>query len=92
MRALAITAVFLCVMAWQYRKNEPLLFVIIATLFADAAMMSSRWDNFTDRPEQVLALCWLICMLFAGVSFILSLRGKKRDKANLTKEAGDTLK
>lgn len=90
MRALAITAVFLSVMAWQYRKNEPLLFVIIATMFADAAMMSSRWESFTDLPLRIFSICWLICMLIAG--FLHFLRPKKEKRqSNPDRKAGDTL-
>jgi hypothetical protein len=85
MRALEITAVFLVVMAWQYRKNKPVLFVIIATLFADAALLSSRWESISGWSVPFFALAWLLCMLIAGVlaanKFALSVRKKKRDEA-----------
>jgi hypothetical protein len=74
-------------MAWQYRKNETLLFVIIATLFADAAMLSARWENVSIWPVRIFSVCWLTCMLIAGVFFILSVRQKKRDKAILAERS-----
>jgi Na+/H+ antiporter NhaD/arsenite permease-like protein len=75
MRALALTAVFLVAMAWRYRKNEPLWFVIVGSLFAVAAFWSSQYRN--DWPLRIFALGWLTCMLIAGVLLIVSLRGKK---------------
>jgi hypothetical protein len=82
MRFFEITAVFLLAMAWQYRKNMPLLFVIIATFFADAAMLSSRWENVSEWPVRMFSVCWLICMLGAGVlaaeKWIYILRKKAR--------------
>jgi hypothetical protein len=88
MRALEITAVFLVAMGWQYRKNKPALFVIIATLFADAALLSSRWESISGWGSPFFAVAWLLCMLIAGVltanKFVLSVRKKKRDEAILT--------
>jgi hypothetical protein len=81
MRVLAITAVLLIVMAWQYRKNTPLWFVIIATLFADAAMLSAHWEDVSNWPLRIFSVCWLACMLPAGGLFILSVQKRKRDKA-----------
>jgi hypothetical protein len=87
MRALAVTAVFPWVMAWQYRKNELLCFVIIATLFADAAMLSLQGENVSDRPLRIFSICSLTCMLIAGVFFLLSVRKKKRDKTTLAERS-----
>jgi uncharacterized membrane protein len=92
MRALEITAVFLVVMAWQYRKNKPVLFVIVATLFACAAVPSTRWENISDLPLRVFALCWLTCMLIAGFlaakKVALSARKKKADEAATIHRSG----
>jgi hypothetical protein len=77
----AITA-FLLVMAWQYRKNRPVLLVIVATLFADAALFVAGRSNLSEWILKSLALCWLICMLAAGAfaveKLIYSLRKKVR--------------
>jgi uncharacterized membrane protein len=67
MRLILAIAVFLVLMAWQYRKNKPLLFAIVATLFAAAAMASTRWENQSDLPLKFFAVAWLACMLVAGV-------------------------
>jgi hypothetical protein len=91
MRDLAVTAVFPWMMAWQYRKNELLCLVVIATLFADAAMLSSQGENVSDRPLRIFSICSLTFMLIAGVFFILSVRKKKRDKSNPGGKAGDAL-
>jgi uncharacterized membrane protein len=66
-KGFAAVIAFLIVMAWQYRKNKPVLLVIVATLFGAAALLSSRWENISDWPLRVFALCWLTCMLIAGV-------------------------
>jgi hypothetical protein len=87
MRALAVTAVFPWVMAWQYRTNELLCFVIIATLFADAARLSLQGENVSDRPLRIFSICSLTCMRIAGVFFLLSVRKKKRDKAILAERS-----
>ena len=67
MRFILAIAVFLVLMAWKYRKNRPLLFVIVATLFAAAAMVSTRWENQSELPLKFFAVAWLACMLVAGV-------------------------
>ena len=67
MRFILAIAVFLVLMAWQYRKNKPLLFVIVASLFAAAAMVSTRWENQSELPLKFFAVAWLACMLIAGV-------------------------
>jgi CHASE2 domain-containing sensor protein len=84
-RGLAAVAAFLLVMAWQYRKNKAVLFVIIATLFVPAAALSTRWENTSDWPPRVFALCWLTCMVIAGAlaikNLVLAKSKEKRDKA-----------
>ncbi len=66
-KGLAALTAFLLVMAWQYRKNRPVLFVIVATLFAEAALFVARLTGPWEWILKSLALCWLICMLAAGV-------------------------
>jgi uncharacterized membrane protein len=66
-KGFAVIIAFLMVIAWQYRKNEAVLFLIVGTLFACAALLSTRWEDFTDLPLRVFALCWLGCMLIAGL-------------------------
>jgi uncharacterized membrane protein len=68
-KGFAVIIAFLMVMAWQYRKNKAVLFLsaIVGTLFACAALLSTRWEDFTDLPLRVFALCWLACMLIAGL-------------------------
>jgi uncharacterized membrane protein len=84
MRGLAALAAFLIVMAWQYRRNKALLFVIIGTLFACAAAFSTRWEKISDWPLRTFAFCWLICMLAAGVlaanKLVLAIAKRKREK------------
>ena len=70
-------------MAWHYRENELLCFATIATLFADAGMLSSQWENVSDRPLRFFSICSLTCMVSAGVFFILSVRKEKGDIAIL---------
>jgi uncharacterized membrane protein len=67
MRFILAIVVFLVLMAWQYRKNKPLLFVIVASLFAAAGMASTRWENQSELPLKFFAIAWLACMLIAGV-------------------------
>ena len=76
MRALAVTAVFPWVMAWQYRTNELLCFVIIATLFAKAAMLSLRGENVSDRPLRIFFDLLADLHAYRG-SFLPTLRPKK---------------
>jgi uncharacterized membrane protein len=66
-KGLAAVVAFLIVMAWQYRKNKTVLFLIVGTLFACAALLSTRWENVSDFPLRAFALCWLTCMLIAGI-------------------------
>ena len=83
-RGFAAVIAFLIVMAWQYRKNKPVLLVIVATLFACAAALSTRWENIYEWPLRAFAFCWLTCMLVAGVlavkKLVLAINKKKRDK------------
>jgi hypothetical protein len=81
-RGLAITA-FLLVMAWQYRKNKAVLFVIVATLFADAAMFVAGRPSLSDRILKSLVLCWLICMLG-------DLHAAKKDSEILMQKRGES--
>ena len=83
MRALVMTAVFLVVMAWQYRNNRPVFFVIVGTLFAAAAALVSG-SHLSDRILQSLALAWAACMLVAGVSATWELTRYVRRKKNTT--------
>jgi uncharacterized membrane protein len=91
-KGFAAVIAFLILMAWQYRKNKPVLLVIVATLFAAAAALSTRWESISDWPLRVFALCWLTCMLFAGVlavkKLVLAISKKKRDKALPTDSSG----
>jgi hypothetical protein len=81
-RGLAAITAFLLVMAWQYRKNKAVLFVIVATLFAEAALFVAGRPSLSEWILKSLALCWLICMLGAGVfaaeKLIYILRKKTR--------------
>jgi hypothetical protein len=67
MRALGITAVFLVAMAWRYRNNRPIFFVVVGTIFALAAILVSG-SALPERILQSLALAWAACTLVAGVS------------------------
>jgi uncharacterized membrane protein len=91
-KGFAVVIAFLIVMAWQYRKNKPLLFAIVATLFACAALLSTRWENISDLPLRVFALSWLACMPIAGIlaakKVVLSVRKKKRDEGILNHRSG----
>jgi hypothetical protein len=87
-RALAVTVAFLLAMAWRYRKNTALLLVIIATLFADLALMSTQWKGVSDWPLRILSVSWLVCMLMAGVFSIMSVPKKKMDRAGQQKMSG----
>jgi hypothetical protein len=52
--------------AWQYRRNRPVFFVVVGTLFATTAILVSD----SQLPETVLKACalgWLVCMLVAAV-------------------------
>jgi hypothetical protein len=80
-KGLAALTIFLLVMAWQYRKNRPVLFVIVATLFAEAALLVARLTGPWDWILKSLALCWLICMLAAGVFAAEKLIYTSRKKA-----------
>jgi hypothetical protein len=90
-RGLAVVTAFLLVMAWQYRKNKPVLLVIVATLFVPAAALSTRWQNVSDWPLRVFALCWLTCMVLAGVltvkKLVLASSEKKSDKTVSTQSS-----
>jgi hypothetical protein len=81
-KGLAAPTAFLLVMGWQYRKNRAVLFVIVATLFAEAALFVARLTGPWEWILKSLALCWLICMLAAGVfaveKLIYTLRKKAR--------------
>jgi hypothetical protein len=80
-KGLAALTAFLLVMAWQYRKNRPVLFLIVATLFGEAALFVSRLTGPWEWILKSLAFCWLICMLAAGVfaaEKIYTLRKKIR--------------
>jgi hypothetical protein len=67
-RWLVLITAFLLVMAWQYRKNGTALLVIVATLFADAALFVAGRPSLPEQLLKSLAIAWLICMLGAGVS------------------------
>ena len=60
--------VFLAVMAWRYRNNRPVFFVVVGTLFAAVAIVMA--DQVSDRIVQSLALAWAACMLVAAASAI----------------------
>jgi hypothetical protein len=80
-KGLAALTAFLLLMAWQYRKNRPVLLVIVATLFADAALFVAGQSNLSEWILKSLALCWLICMLAAGVFAVEKLIYTSRKKA-----------
>ena len=66
-KGLAVVTAFLLVMAWQYRKNRPVLFVLLATLFAAAALFAADRPGLSEWVLKSFAIAWLICMLAAGV-------------------------
>jgi hypothetical protein len=70
--------VFLVVMAWRYRNNRAVFFVVAGTIFAAVAAVIA--DQVPDRILQSLALAWAACMLVAAVSAISDLiyRARKR--------------
>ena len=56
----------LLVAAWRYRDNRPVFFVVVATIFATAAIPVSD----SHLPETIFQACglgWLVCMLVALV-------------------------
>jgi ABC-type amino acid transport system permease subunit len=65
-KGIAVVVAFLIVTAWQFRRNTPLLLVIVATFFAVAAFYSTRWEEQSEWIVKVFAAAWLICMLSAG--------------------------
>jgi hypothetical protein len=81
-RWLVLITAFLLVMAWQYRKNGAALLVIVATLFADAALFVASRPSIPEQLLKSLAIAWLICMLGAGVfaaeKLINTMRKKSR--------------
>jgi hypothetical protein len=89
-KGFAALAAFLLVMGWQYRKNRPVLFVIVATLFAEAALFVARRTGPWEWILKSLAFCWLICMLAAGVFAVEKLIYSKRVRKSYSKgiEAG----
>jgi drug/metabolite transporter (DMT)-like permease len=84
---LAAIVVFLVAMAWQYRNNRAVFFVVVGTLFAAVAMLAG--DRLPDRVVQSLGLAWAACMLVAGVSALSELaRRLKKKKGNAVIHAG----
>jgi len=81
MRRLVIVAAFLVVMAWRYRNNRPVFFVVVASIFAVAAGLVSVF-NLPERILESLALAWAACMLIAGVSAAWELTDYLRKKKN----------
>jgi predicted membrane protein len=84
-KGLAVITAFLLVMAWQYRKNRPVLFVVVGSLFAVAAMFVAGLTGPAEWIIRSLAVAWLICMLAAGTfaaeKLIYILRKKKIRKS-----------
>jgi hypothetical protein len=81
MRALVIVAAFLVVMAWRYRNNRPVFFVVVGSIFAVAALLVSV-SNLPERILESLALAWAACMLVAGASGAWELANYLRKKRN----------
>jgi putative Ca2+/H+ antiporter (TMEM165/GDT1 family) len=81
MRFLVITAAFLVVMAWRYRNNRPVFFVVVGSIFAVAALLVSV-SNLPERIVESLALAWAACMLVAGVFAAGELAKYLRKKRN----------
>lgn len=61
MRMLLIVPAFLVVMAWRYRNNRPVFFVVVGSIFAVAALLVS----VSNLPERILESLALGCM-YAG--------------------------
>ena len=84
MKALLIIPAFLVVMAWRYRANRPVFFVVVASIFAVAALLVSV-SNLPERILESLALAWATCMLvagaFAGCELVNYLRKKNNAMA-----------
>jgi drug/metabolite transporter (DMT)-like permease len=84
---LAVVVVFLAVMAWRYRNNRAVFFVVVGTLFAAVALVAA--DQIPDRILQSLALAWAACMVVAAVSAISDLIYRlKKKKGNVVIHAG----
>jgi hypothetical protein len=82
-KGLAAIVALLFATAWQYRKNTPLLFVIIATLFGVAAFIAASQSDWPERIVKLLAVGWLICMLTAGVFAVVKSLVPDRKKTKL---------
>jgi hypothetical protein len=83
-KGLAAMVALLLATAWQYRKNTPLLFVIIATLFGVAALIAASQSGVPEWIIKLLAVGWLICMLTAGVFGVVKLLVPDRRKTKLS--------
>src|ERR1700752_3806827 len=70
--------VLLVVMAWRYRNNRAVFFVLVGTVFAAVALLAG--DQVPERVVQSLALAWAACMLVAGVSGVRQLGDPFRKK------------
>jgi drug/metabolite transporter (DMT)-like permease len=78
----AALIVFLVVMAWQFRNNRAVFFLVIGTLFPAGAMLFG--DRIPDRVLQSLALAWAACMLLAAASAASKLFQYLKKKRNAT--------
>jgi len=75
------------VMAWRYRNNRAVFFVLVGTIFAAVALLAG--DQVPERVVQSLALAWAACMLVAGVSGLTELAYRlKKKKDNVVIQAG----
>jgi hypothetical protein len=84
---LALVIVLMAAMAWRYRNNRAVFFVMVGTIFAALALVAG--DQVPERIVQSLALAWAACMLIAGVSAISELVYRLRKKKdNVVMPAG----
>jgi putative Ca2+/H+ antiporter (TMEM165/GDT1 family) len=81
MKTLLIISAFLIVMAWRYRNNRPVFFVVVGSIFAVAALLVSV-SNLPERILESLAIAWAACMLVAGVFAAGELVNYLRKKRN----------
>jgi hypothetical protein len=68
-KRLAACAAFLLVIAWQYRRIRPVLFVIVATQFAVGALFAAGLPVPAGWILRLLVVAWLIGVLAAGDVF-----------------------
>jgi peptidoglycan/LPS O-acetylase OafA/YrhL len=83
-KGLAVIVALLVVTAWQYRKNRPLLFVMIATLFGACALVVASRSTWPEWILKSLAIGWLVCMLIAGVLSAMKLLNHARKRTKLS--------